>query len=250
VGFHVSDSEDEEALRQAYRAGVATAGSPPLATTLDNKPGNHSPGAEAALEGTILLAATPGRGQAKAALEGAFGLFRQSLPPLEIVGRTAREQARNALHLILTAWFRGRNGRPRKHLGGLSPAQAYAQANPTPDELQKALDWVRELQRRQKLARLTREARRDPVRIQLLTQGLAELGSPTRVSVSPWLSPAMLGRPSCRVWRSSAPSGSWGPCPREPTTGISAASSANGTSGSSWSGPRSISWSSASGSAI
>jgi transposase InsO family protein len=178
VGFHVSDSEDEEALRQAYRMGVATAGSPPLATTLDNKPCNHSPGAEAALEGTILLAATPGRGQAKAALEGAFGLFQQSLPPLAVVGKTAREQARNALHLILTAWFRGRNGRPRKQLGGLTPAQAYARADPTPEEFQRALKWIRELQRQQKMARLTREARRDPVRIQLLTQGLAELGFP------------------------------------------------------------------------
>lgn len=177
VGFHVSDTENEEAVLQAFRAARETTGEPPRALTLDNRPGNHTEGVHATVE-CIVLAATPHRGQAKAPLEGAFGLFQQTMPPLIIVGQSVREMIRSSLSLILTAWARGRNGKPRKRLGGLSPADAYRKACPTQEQVQEALAWFRELQRRQELARRTREARLDPVRIQLLSQGLAELGIP------------------------------------------------------------------------
>jgi hypothetical protein len=177
VGFTVSDTEDEAALHLAYMAALCTtSGQPPLATTLDNRPSNHSPGAVAGLPGFILLRSTPGRGQSKAPIEGAFGLFQQAMPPLVVPENTPREMARSVLDLIFTSWFRGRNGRPRKHLNGKSPAEVYANARPTPGEIAEALRWFRELQRQQDLARLTREARLDPVRLELLRQGLAELG--------------------------------------------------------------------------
>lgn len=78
----------------------------------------------------------------------------------------------------MTAWARGRNGKPRKRLHGRTPAQVYAESRPTPEEIREAMDWFQELARRQERARLTREARRDPIRIALLTQGLTELGIP------------------------------------------------------------------------
>lgn len=184
VGFTVSDAEDEEALRRAFEMGVATAGSPPLALSLDNKSCNHSPGVAKAVEsaGAALLRTTPGRGQAKAPLEGAFGTFQQGVPPLVITGRTPRERARCMLSLVFMAWARGRNGKPRKRLKGLTPAQAYGQSQPKPVEIQAAREWIEELHRRQERARATREARRDPVRLQLLDEGLAQLGiaDPTR----------------------------------------------------------------------
>ena len=176
VGVAVTDAEDEEALRQAYQESLVTVSTPPLALTLDNRPSNHSPGAQEAVGDVILLRATPERGQAKAPLEGTFGLFQQGVPAAVIIGSTAREQARCVLDLIWTAWARGRNGRPRKKLKGLTPAQAYANARPTAAEIEAALKWFRELQRREEQARLTREARRDPVRLELLVTGLAELG--------------------------------------------------------------------------
>ena len=178
VGFHVSDSEDEEALRFAYKAGLETTGSPPLSVSLDNKPCNHSPEAKAALGDTIVLRSTSGRGQAKAPLEGHFGLFQQAMPPLNITGQTPKEMARCALELVLTAWSRGRHGKPRRKLKGLTPAETYTRSKPTPEETKEALDWIHELQRRQERARATREARSDPVRLQLLTQGLAKLNIP------------------------------------------------------------------------
>jgi transposase InsO family protein len=178
VGLHVSETESAEALVHAYRNGVDATGAPPLALTLDNKAPNHSPEAQAALTDTTVLRATRGRGQAKAPLEGAFGLFEQTMPPLRIVGRTLRERAASILLLVVIAFFRGRNGKPRARLGGKSPIQAYKESNPTPEEIQRALEAIRECERRAEKARLTREARSDPVRLGLLEQGLRELGIP------------------------------------------------------------------------
>ena len=178
VGLDVSRAECTEALRYAYKHAVATTGAAPLCITLDNKAPNHSPDAQAALADTIVLRATPGRGQAKAPLEGAFGLFQQTMPPISITGDTPEERAACILLLIAIAFHRGRNGRPRRRLGKRGPAQAYTEAAPTPEEIQAVIKHIRELERRQEKARLTREARRDPIRLQLLDQGLLELGIP------------------------------------------------------------------------
>lgn len=177
MGFHVSDAEDEQALIEAIDAGVETAaGALPLALTLDNRPSNHTPAVEEALGETLLLRSTPGRPQSKAPVEGAFGLFQQAMPPLHLQGTSARDVARSYLQAVMTAWFRGRNGRPRKRLQGKSPAQAYYEAAPTPEELQRAMSELRERQRRQEKAKATLQAKRDPVRLRLLTDGLAALG--------------------------------------------------------------------------
>ena len=179
VGLDVSKAESAKAVEHAYQAGKeACGGVPPIATSLDNKPCNHSPEAKAALDDTIVLRSTPGRGQAKAPLEGAFGLLEQELPPLIVTGDTDEEKAAEFLWFVVTAYYTGRNGRPRRRMGGLSPAQAYANARLTPEDIERATRYFRELQDRDEQARLTRDARLDPVRIALLTQGLAKLGIP------------------------------------------------------------------------
>ncbi|MBV8721805.1 MAG: hypothetical protein JO277_06630 [Candidatus Eremiobacteraeota bacterium] len=179
MGFEISDTEDEEAVRAAYEGGLQTSGDrPPLGVSLDNKNCNHSPGTVAAMPGVVVLRSTPGRGQAKAPLEGLFGLFQQAMPPLQILGATLREKARCVAKLVFTAWFRGRNGKPRTRLRGRTPAEEYSKYRPTQKELEAALAWLQELRRKQDAARATREARRDPVRLELLRKGLAECGIP------------------------------------------------------------------------
>ena len=176
MGLAVTDAEDSQAVCQAFEGGVETAGKPPVAATLDNKPCNHCPSVQEVLGDTILLASTPNRGQAKAPIEGAFGLFKQAMSPLVVKGVNQRERARCALILILEAWARGRNGKPRSRFKGLTPAEFYASANPTPEEVEDARRWFQLLQRQRERASLTREARRDPVRLDLLENGLKELG--------------------------------------------------------------------------
>ncbi|MBI3926972.1 MAG: hypothetical protein HY319_15660, partial [Armatimonadetes bacterium] len=176
VGFAVTKSENEEALRQAYEAAKETAGHAPLGVTLDRKPCNHSPGAQEIFDDTVLLQATPSRGQAKAPLEGAFGLFKQALPRLLIEGGSLEDRIGCVLGLILTAWWRGRNGKPRKRFGGLTPAEFYAGFRPTEEQVEETKKWLRRLERRQEKMRLTRQASADPVRVEVLRRGLAELG--------------------------------------------------------------------------
>lgn len=177
MGLDVSPAESALAVHHAYEeAKITSGGVPPVAVTLDNKACNDCPDVHAALADTILLHATPGRGQAKAPVEGAFGLASQDLPPLDVMGSTPEEVAACVVRLILLAYYRGRNGRPRKRLGNLTPTEFYANAKPTPEEFEAARKWCQELARREEKARQTREARLDPVRRRLLKEGLAEVG--------------------------------------------------------------------------
>lgn len=176
VGCAVSDFENEEVVVRAFDDAIATAEAPPLALSLDNRSSNHTDGVHSAIGDTALLPSTPGRGQAKAPLEGTFGLFKQNLPAVNVTGRTLREQARSVLELVFTAWARGRNGKPRRKLNNATPAQAYKSARPTPEQVQEARLWIQELHRRQERMRQTREARADPAKRQLLSHALTALG--------------------------------------------------------------------------
>lgn len=178
TGVTVTDTENEQAVLAAFEHGKQTAGEPPLALTLDNKPSNHSPAVEQGVAPAELLRSTPGRGQAKAPLEGTFGLFQQTAPPLVVQGSTPRERARSYLALLFVLWAWARNGKPRRKLGGLSPADAHAQSRPTEDQLAAAMKWFAELRRRQEQTRKTRAQKADPIRRALLESALAELGIP------------------------------------------------------------------------
>jgi hypothetical protein len=174
VGFTVSDEEDEAAVIDAFASSLKTAQAP-LAVSLDMRPSNHSPAVKEALSPATVLPSTVGRGQAKAAIEGMFGLFSQTAPPLNISGNNHRELGRSILTLLLTLWCLARNGKPRRRLKGLAPADAYQRTSVTPKEVQAAKDWICELRRRAERAQKTRLERADPIKRQLLKQALIEL---------------------------------------------------------------------------
>ena len=176
VAAHVSDAEDAQAVIDAFDQAVTTTeGQPPLAYTLDNKACNLTDAVQDAVAPATVLHSTPGRGQSKAPVEGAFGLFQQAAPPLVIAGRTVKDLARSALSLLATLWALGRNGRPRSTLGNRSPAQAYMGAVVTDDQVDQAKLWIAELQRREVLARRSRAARADPVRKQFLEEAFKRI---------------------------------------------------------------------------
>ena len=176
VGVHVSDAEDEAALLSAFEHGVTTTGDKPVALTVDARPSNHTPGVTYTIAPTTLLSATPGRGQAKAGIEGAFGLFSQTAPPLRVEGNSPRALARAILALVVTTWAWARNGKPRPRLDGRSPADHYRKASPTDEQLEAARAWTAELRRRHELAQRTAARRADPVRRALLDEQIAKLG--------------------------------------------------------------------------
>lgn len=178
VGIAVSDSENEAAVLGAFDDGLATTGQAPLALSLDNKPCNHTPAIEKATAdcNTNLLATTPFRPTSKAPVEGALGHFKQSLPDITLSGDNPRELARCALALVVSAWARGRNGRPRRNLGGKSPVESYLASKPSLEEVEQARRHIEQLRRKQEAIRRPREERANPIKLAFLKQALADLG--------------------------------------------------------------------------
>lgn len=178
VGASVRDEEDGAAVVQAFQDGVATTGAPPIAQLLDNRPSNHTPEVAEALGDVLNIHATPGRGQNKAHVEGAFGLFEQTAPKLEIYARTPRELALAIAALVTTTWFRAMNHRPRRDRAGRSRVELYRSAAPTEEQVTAAKRALLERLRRQQLAEQTRRARQDPIARTALDGAFERLGLP------------------------------------------------------------------------
>ena len=177
TGVSIRDEEDSAALLQAVEDGKATTGAPPLAALVDNRPSNLTPEVHEALaaDQTLLIPATKGRPQNKAHVEGAFGLFRQAVPPLVLDGHTERDVARELLRLVITTWARTLNHRPRADRGGRSRVDLYSD-KPTPEQVAQARAALAERLRRQEADQRTRQARQDPLVRQTIAAAFARLG--------------------------------------------------------------------------
>ncbi len=163
VGAAVTRTENGAAVIDTLADAVATSGVRPLALLLDNKPSNHTDEVLAALQDSLLVRATPFRGQSKPHIEGGYGLLKPSLEGLALHSGGSREQlARSWLRSLVTVALRILNHRPRKDREGRSRFQLLDEA-PTPEQVEQAREALRELQRRQERARATRAARQDPV---------------------------------------------------------------------------------------
>jgi len=176
VGIDVRDHEDAAAVVAAFDDSVATTGAAPLCLLLDNKPSNHAPAVDEALgEGTVRTRATIRRPQNKAHVEGAFGLFAQTAPPIVIDGATRRERARQVLLLQALTWARTLNHRPRAEHGGLSRFDLYRRAEPSDEDIARARDALAARAREQQRAHQTRRARQDPFVRSTLDEAFARL---------------------------------------------------------------------------
>lgn len=175
TGASVRPTEDAAAVVEAFADGVATTGAAPLALLLDNKPSNHADVVRDALGDTLDIHATPFRAENKAHCEGAFGLFAQTAPSLDIAASTPHELALEVGRLVATTWARAVNHRPRADRGGRSRVQLYGDDPPTDEQVAQAKAALEERVRRQELARQTRAARQDPVVRQLLADTFARL---------------------------------------------------------------------------
>lgn len=175
VGVSVRTEEDSVAVIEAFEHGVVTTGAPPLALLLDNKPSNHTAQVDAAIGGAMRIRATLERPQNKAHVEGAFGLFSQVLPPLNLDTRSDPQTiALRLLTLIAEVWARTTNHRPRSSRATSSRAELYAQT-PTNEQIEQARLALRETLERQERARETLRARRRPDILALLDRAFTEL---------------------------------------------------------------------------
>jgi transposase InsO family protein len=176
VGGHLGRYEDSSAVVRAFHDGVTTTGSRPLAFLLDNRECNHTADVQAALDDSLLIRSTPGRAQNKAHVEGAFGLFQQTVPPLQINADNSRDLVAAIVALIVQTWARTLNGKKRRARGNRSRTEVYRDAQPTQEQIEHAREQLAKRQRQQEKARQTLLARQDPVKRELLTRAFRELG--------------------------------------------------------------------------
>lgn len=175
TGISIRDHEDSQAVCEAFEHGVETTGQSPTALLLDNLPANHTEQVDQAIDGIIRIRATRGRPQNKAHVEGAFGLFQSQIPKLYIPHTNTPELAKQLLRLIVETWARASNHRPRKDRHGKSRVQIYNESSPTQDDIDEARNALEERRRKQELARLSIEARLDPIVRQLLDNAFERL---------------------------------------------------------------------------
>lgn len=175
TGASVRDTEDAQAVIDAFRDGVAATGAVPHGVLLDNKPCNHTDGVKEALGDATVLPATLGRPQNKAHVEGAFGLFQQMAPALALVALTPKELARQLLEAVVTTWARTLNHRPRADRNGRSRVELHRHTA-TPEQIAAAKAALAERLRKQQRARETLAARQDPKVRALLTAAFTRLG--------------------------------------------------------------------------
>lgn len=176
AGVSVRREEDAAAVVEAFHDGILTTGAAPLALLLDNRPSNHTPDVDLALGDTLRIRATPARPQNKAHVEGAFGLFSQVLPELQLDTRSGAHALASAfVGVVVQVWARTTNHRPRADRGGRSRVDLYADS-PSDEQIEQARRELRETAERQELARRTLEARRRPEVLLLLDTHFARLG--------------------------------------------------------------------------
>ena len=175
VGVSIRDEEDSRAVTEAFEDGVQTTGAPPLAVLVDNRPSNHTESVDHALGSTLRMRATKGRGQNKAHVEGAFGLFSQTVPLIAITAASPKELARQILELVTQTWARTLNHRPRADRKGSSRVQIYQTETPTPEQVEQARAALAERCKKQELAQTTLKARQDPVARSILDDAFARL---------------------------------------------------------------------------
>ena len=175
VGASVRDSEDSQAVIQAMDDAVTTTGDRPVAILLDNRSSNHTQEVQNALGDTLLIRSSPGRAQNKAHAEGTFGLFQQTMPPLDIWATNHRELGKAILALVIQVWGRTANFLPKKGSDGRSRVETYLQDTPTPEQQQQAREALAQRQRHQEKVYRTLHARQNPTTLAFLRQVFDEL---------------------------------------------------------------------------
>jgi hypothetical protein len=175
VGASIRPTEDSQAVIEAFRDGVTTTGAPPQALLLDNKPSNHTDEVQATLGEAVLLRSRPYVPTDKPHVEGAFGLFSQEAPPMVLTATTPHELAAQVAGLVVTAWARAVNHRPRADRSGKSRVELYREG-PTEEEIAAARARFAERLRQQQRAQQTRERRADPVARGALDDAFTRLG--------------------------------------------------------------------------
>jgi hypothetical protein len=175
VGAYVLPSEDSAAVIETFEDARRTTGACPIALLLDNKPSNHISAVNETLASTLRIRSTSYRPQNKAHVEGAFGLLKPTIGGLTLTGGSPQQLAASFLRALVITAGRAINHRPRKNRGGRSRADLLTDT-PSPEDIRRATEALKQRLHKQTLARQTRAARQDPIVRATLEDAYRRLG--------------------------------------------------------------------------
>ena len=131
----VTETECAAGVRQAFDASCKLLGRPPLALVHDNKPIHDDLALRAHVEKTtIMIPATPGRGENKAGMEGEFGKFEQAVGMIYLDDSSDGRLKKTAVSEVLRAYTAGLNHAGRFEFGGKSRESILRETCPDPEK--------------------------------------------------------------------------------------------------------------------
>jgi hypothetical protein len=144
----VSDEEDAATVKEAVEGSLATlSGVIPVALLHDGKPCYQDKELCAYLEnlGIGRIWATEGRGENKAIVEGAFGLWEQQVGSIVLDDSSPEALIATAAREVIRAYVAGRDSVPHPDFKGKSRLAALQQACPSAEQQARDLDFIRQL---------------------------------------------------------------------------------------------------------
>ena len=168
----ITETETAEGVRRAWEESARCIGRKPEALLHDNKPIHDDQQLRKAIEQeTTMIAATPGRPENKAVIEGEFGKFEQAVGDINLDDNSPKSLVKSAVEEVVRAYTAGINHAGRVELDGISRMQALKNACPDPEKDQAFLE---NLKARQDLIRKPDCLPTMNVAKQILDQGFSD----------------------------------------------------------------------------
>jgi transposase InsO family protein len=181
LGFSLRKNEDSEGLLGAMDQATASTGEPPIGFVRDPRKCNLADAVETKLreDGVISMLTSVKRPQSNAPAENAFSLFGHKLPipclpdPEKL---TPVELGRLVMSYMLLGVCVGRNHTPRLRLKGKTPAEAFAESQPTEEDKARAREELKRLKRQIEEQSRANRRRCMPDTLKMVRQAIIDLG--------------------------------------------------------------------------
>lgn len=139
----VTDTESADGVLEAFDMSCKFLGRPPKALVHDNKPIHDDRHLRAHIEKTtIMIPATPARGENKADMEGEFGKFEQAVGTIFLDDSSEDTLKKTAVHEVIRAYTAGINHAGRVEFDGKSREAVLRETSPDPKQDQQFIEQL------------------------------------------------------------------------------------------------------------
>ncbi len=139
----ITDTESSDAVREAFDESCTFLGQPPQALVHDNKPIHDDQRLREHIETTtIMIPATPARGENKADMEGEFGKFEQAVGKIFLDDSSEETLKKTAIREIIRAYTAGINHAGRAQFDGKSRKAVLRETVPDPERNRRFIEQL------------------------------------------------------------------------------------------------------------